>query len=271
MTEFPIGARVEGTELVLTERVRGCPARGLYRAVVDRADDGRTYMVTTTNRQTRALSEVRDDLDFGFEGVPPLCAVAPLTGSDDTHHALVEEEPVGRPSVDGAALSTSMALTLAIELAKVVARAHAAGRILSYLRPELVYVAGEDFRLAGFTPRPEHFIVGAAAHSSGVGPLFDTIYSAPEVLALSTHRTPAADVFSLSACLGRWLTGEHPFAGDTVQSRMMAIATGRRRKWSGPADLEPLVSAGLAADPEARPTLARFIEQLEEATGAPLG
>jgi hypothetical protein len=91
-----------------------------------------------------------------------------------------------------------------------------------------------------------------------VRPLFDNYYLAPEVVRdpFGDHRT--CDAFSLCAIAAHLICGEHPFEGEGV-GLAVSIGMGRRRPWSGPADWRAVLERGLAAEPEARPTLEELI------------
>jgi len=174
---------------------------------------------------------------------------------------------MGRPTTElGLPMSIVDAVLIAIEVADVLHRVHRAGHVLRHLRPELVYVEPREggLRLAGLAPRAEPFLAGASP-CYGVPPLFDTLFAAPEVIALSRDVTPAADVFSLCAALGLWLTGEHPFGGDDAISQMQAIMRHSGRVWRGPTALGMVLSAGLDHDPAHRPPLEQLATDLAAA------
>jgi hypothetical protein len=258
--EFPVGARLQGGEII-TEAIRGDAVRGMFRALDQR---GARLLVTVTSRQKRPLDELADDLAFEVEGLARLRHIAAL---DDETHALVEEEPPGIPTSElRLPLAPSRAVELAAEVAEVLERVHGEGLLVLFLRPELVYVeerAGAP-HLTGIAPRADLFATGASA-AYGAKPLFDHLFAAPEVIAMRRDVTGAADVFSLCATLAVWLTGEHPFAGDTPTAQMGSIVAGKGRVWRGPAELGMVISRGLERQPAVRPSLARLIADLRAA------
>jgi len=259
--EFPIGARLEGGAII-TEAIRGDAVRGMFRALDPR---GGRLLVTVTSRQKRPLDELAADLAFEVDGLARLRQVGPIGDGAD---AMVEEEPPGVPTSELALpLAARAAVDLAAEVAEVLERAHGEGMLLLFLRPELTYVAapGAAPRLSGIVPRPDLFATGASA-AYGAKPLFDHLFAAPEVIAMRRDVTAAADVFSLCAALVVWLTGEHPFEGDTQTAQMGSIVGGKRRAWRGPDRLGAVLSRGLERQPAARPSLARLIADLRAAT-----
>jgi hypothetical protein len=137
--------------------------------------------------------------------------------------------------------------------------------VVRFLRPELVYVVDRPsgLELGGIAPRAEAFVAGATP-CYGVGSLFDSVFAAPEVLAMAPAAA-AADTFSFAAMIGFWLTGEHPFEGDTPVAQLGAIAAGRGRMWNGPVALGMVLADGLDPDPAARPSLADLVRALERA------
>lgn len=261
---FPVGAALPDGSLIV-EAIRGDDVRGMYRAVDPRGD---RLLVTVTSKQKVPHAQLERDLSLPVEGIARLRQVGSL---GPEHDALVEEEPHGRPSTDLALpLWPGDAVALAGELAAVLERAHAAGVVLGFLRPELVYLWDADGRprLGGIAPRADRFVITASA-AYGAKPLFDHLFTAPEVLAMQKKITPAADVFSLCAALAVWLTGEHPFEGDSPTAQMGAIAGGRGRPWRGPAGLGMALARGLERDPRARPALAELMRDLRSAADQP--
>jgi serine/threonine protein kinase len=201
------------------------------------------------------------------EGISPLVHLGPLAGHEEEFHAMVEAEPPGRPSTDLAMpLAAADAVLIALEVADVLDRLHRSGQILGTLRPELIYLEtrGDRLHLAGLAPRAEAFLAGATP-CYGVGPLFDTVFASPEVIAGNRPVTAAADVFSLCTVLGLWLTGEHPFVGDDPISQMQAIMRRAGRVWRGPTALGMVLSAGLDRDAAHRPPLEQLATDLAAA------
>jgi serine/threonine protein kinase len=260
---FPIGESLAGGG-VITDAIRGDDARGMFHAV-DAAK--RRLLVTVTSRQKRPLDLLEEELGYQVDGVARLRDITPL---GDSHASMVEEEPPGRPSTDhDLPLAPDTAVALAGELAAVLERAHGEGLVLIGVRPELVYLEerGGVLHVAGLAPRADLFVSGASA-VYGAKPLFDQLFAAPEVLTMQKSVSPAADVFSLCAVLAVWLTGEHPFEGETQTAQLGSIVGGRGRPWSGPAALGMALARGLERTPRARPSLPELFAELRAAGDA---
>jgi hypothetical protein len=259
--EFPVGAALADGS-VIVEAIRGDDVRGMYRAVDPR---GRRLLVTVTSRQKQPHAQVERELRLpAVDGIAPLRSLGPI---DDEHDAMAEEEPAGRPSSELALpLWPGDAVELSAQVAAVLERVHAAGAVLRFLRPELVYLEQADGRprLTGIAPRADLFVIGASP-VYGAKPLFEDLFAAPEVLAMRKGVTAAADVFSLCAALAVWLTGEHPFEGETGTAQLGAIVNGRGRVWRGPTALGMVLGRGLEKSPDARPTLPALVRELRAA------
>ncbi len=264
--EFPVGAQLAGGAYTITEWLRGQPERGMGRATM-RGGAGRC-LVTMGTKQRRPPGDRMRELALAVDGVARLRHIGPASGHEDEFDAMVEDEPAGRPTAELALpLEPAAAVRLALEVAAVLQRAHAAGLVLRHLRPELIYAEARDgqLHLTGIAPRADEFLAGVSAPCYGVPALFPSIFAAPEVMAMREPPTPAADVFSLCATLGMWLTGEHPFAGDTLMEQIDAMVRNRGRPWRGPMKLGMALGPGLDPDPAARPPLARLMQSLEAA------
>ena len=269
--EFPIGAQLEAGTYIIVDHVRGEPARGMYRAVNRHLGGDQRYLVTMGTPQRRAPGERTRELAFAVEGVAPLRYIGPVAGHASDYHAMVEDEPVGRPSSTLALpLTPAAAIELVTDVAHVLERLHATGSVVRHLRPQLIYVEhrGTAPRLSGLVPRAEQFLSDVTSPCYGVPPLFEDVFYAPEVLALAPTVTPAADVFSLCAILGLWLTGEHPFSGHTPMDQLASIYQGRGRSWRGPKELGEVLGAGLEPDPRQRPPLDRLVRDVAAAARA---
>jgi serine/threonine protein kinase len=164
----------------------------------------------------------------------------------------------------------------ALRVAYSLAVAHGLGFAIGGIRPEHIIISGSPERpeVAGIVPRAERFWQMLPRPDFGIMPAYLDTYDAPEQLALRYDGkvTPASDIFSLCATLAFWLTGRHPFAGDTPGDQISAIRNGRRApipagnghtpQWLPP--LMALVEHGLATDPAARPRITDVIMMLKE-------
>jgi serine/threonine protein kinase len=106
--------------------------------------------------------------------------------------------------------------------------------------------------------------VRLAEHAAGAGTL---PYMAPE--ALTERLTAATDVYSLAATLFHLATGHQPFPGPAAADYLVQTARGLPvpdpRCRALPEPLEQIIRAGLAADPDRRPTLKGFVATLRGA------
>jgi hypothetical protein len=250
---FPLGNTLAGGRYVIEQRLFGDRFRGLYTGTD--AEGGARVLVTVARAQTRDLHEVADALRLDFPGVTPLLHVGVVsrTSGMEDYDGIVEAAPAGRP-VSELALPQSprAALGLAASLADVAARVHAGDELLEEIRPQLVFV-NEAAELVAMTPRCARFVAGAAKGNVQLPPLFPDSCWAPEVLE-GDPPGPDSDVFAIGLLLARLVTGAYPFEGDDLAQQTNAVATGRRRPFSGPAAIAELVDAALDPQPARRPS-----------------
>jgi hypothetical protein len=262
---FPVGGQLAHGRYTLTERLRGTPDRGMYRAQV--ASSTTPYLVTLSSPQRREFSELRAQLALAAPGIAALEYIGRLEPhSEAGYEAMIEVEPPG-VSADQLALplAPSVAAALTLQVAHIVAAAHTAGGAIGGLRPELIYLDSLTRpTVTGIAPRAEQFWLTAAPRSYGVPACFDQFFQAPEQLAQPFDRPAAgADVFALGALLVYWLTGQHPFDGEGMV-QAMSIAIGRRRASARVAPaFEGITSRALMADPTDRSSLDALIRELE--------
>jgi hypothetical protein len=263
---FPIDATLADGRYAIVAHIRGTPDRGMYQA---RESGSHTpLLVTLGPPQQLDLDAVRAKLALAVNGIAPLLHVGKLESQTEARYdGLVEFQPPGAPAADilRPPVDPRVAIELVLAIAKVVAAVHAAGAVVRGLRPELVYVQGGPAapKLAGIAPRCEAFLTTAEARDYGVPPCFDNWYQAPEVLARPLDvPLVGADVFSLCAILAHWISGEHPFEGEGAM-QLIAIVSGNRRAWRGPAPLGTIINAGLHASTEQRASLPEFVAALE--------
>jgi len=108
----------------------------------------------------------------------------------------------------GRRFSVSQAVVVGLDVCRALHHLHAAGIVHGDIRPAHVFVGADArARLTGIgTKRP------ASAETMG---LEQSRYASPEVAAGATHES-ASDVYSLSLMLLEMVTGDVPFAADSV-------------------------------------------------------
>lgn len=237
-------ATVYAGRYVLRQRRFGVGERSVWLG--SRAGDGAPVLVTA------GPGPVVDGLDYDVAGVTALLDTgdAPYDLS-----CLVEARPPGAvatPRLDEVA-------ALAATVAGIAARAQDEGVALGELRPEAVWANGAAVTLA---PRATSFWEGGRT-DLGMLPGFDTVFLSPERI-VGAPPSAEDDVWALAASIASWTTGDHPFAGDSHDALVAAIACGDRRPWKGDLPLAQLVNAALAPAPR-RPAMAELAARLHGA------
>jgi hypothetical protein len=262
---FPLGQTLANRRYSIVEHLHGSPDRGMYRA--RERGSGNHVLVTLGPPQQIDSDTLRTRLALAASGIAPLVHIGRLESLTEARfEGMVEAEPAGKPASDVLALPVDpgLAVRIALAITKPLAAAHATAAVVRGLRPELVYLEGDPSApvLAGIAPRCEAFLTTAEPRGYGVPPCFDHFYQAPEVLARPFDApSPRADVFSLCAVLAHWVSGEPPFQGEGAM-QAIAIATGQRRRWRGPAALGAILDAGLHPLPEQRTSLSELVTSL---------
>jgi len=186
---------------------------------------------------------------------------------------LIEGEPLSRRMGQGRRLPLAEALRIASEIAKGLAAAHAAGVVHRDLKPDNVMISDEravitDFGIARLA---EGAIAGNATRTVGSA-IGTPAYMAPEQVE-GRELDGRADIFALGIVLYEALTGELPFAGETVYALAAARLAGTfadaRTKVPGlPDAVAELLNDALARRREQRPDAQAFLRRLEELRGA---
>jgi hypothetical protein len=126
-----------------------------------------------------------------------------------------------------------------------LAAAHRRGVVHRDYKPANVLVDG-----AGVSKLTD-FGIAARAGDSPV-PAGTMMYAPPEQFG-GSPATPASDVYAATATFYECLTGRPPFTGDTAEQLIYQHMSQAVPLEAVPGPLRPLVSAGLAKDPAARP------------------
>lgn len=252
---FEVGQTIQGFAR-LSEEFRGAMFNSILRGyATDRGDV--EYLVTSGAPQTRPLDDVRRELTYAGKGMQVPGFVSEANGVQ----YLAEETPGGHPlAYADRPLPPKMVARLLVESAEMIEKAHQRGVTLFGVRPELIWADGwmidaskHDLHVVGMTPRTMRFLLGMRPMRGGL--CLDDAYSPPEVWK-GDATGPAVDVFGLCAVGYFLLTHRAPFPADgDFNAAVRLVCSGAPPDWSGVA-FANVLSAGLAPDPAARPTLA---------------
>ena len=206
------------------------PGSSVNTAVCTAADErggaGVVVRLTRTSSLVDVMSGVPDRATAVEEfqrrmlavgGLSHAVLVAPLDWGehveDGESWVFVVTERLGGASVRelldrGRRFSVSQAVVVGLDVCRALHHLHAAGIVHGDIRPAHVFVGADArARLTGIgTKRP------ASAETMG---LEQSRYASPEVAAGATHES-ASDVYSLSLMLLEMVTGDVPFAADSV-------------------------------------------------------
>jgi serine/threonine-protein kinase len=168
---------------------------------------------------------------------------------------------------EGPELDEKRAVGIARQIASAVSAAHARNVLHGRLSPEQIYVntdpAGHDVvKVIGFGSDPLNVARDA-----------DPRYLAPEQLSAFPAASERSDVYTLGVMLYEMLSGARPFEGATAaevlakqNSEPPPPLSAFRRDLH--ADIEPIVLAAIAIDPERRyQTIDAFAEDLDILSG----
>jgi len=182
------------------------------------------------------------------------------------HWAMLEKLPPGDwlPRVlTGLPRSAKMAVQMGLRAGAVLKTAADSGVLLTGVRPEYMWgrAQADGIELTGLSARGQTFFTIVKPRSFFTAPLFDRMYSAPEVL----QRQPADDrslTFTLALLVAEWATNRYPFPDSTVPGPMTSFHKGAHAPLALPPALESLISRCLQPKVGARPRLAELVDAL---------
>ena len=145
-----------------------------------------------------------------------------------------------------------------------LAAAHRRGVVHRDYKPENVLINGDG------TSKLTDFGIAARAGDSPI-PAGTLVYAPPEQFG-GSPATPASDVYAATATFYECLTGRPPFTGDTAERLLYQHLSEPVPLDPVPGPLRPLVAAGLAKDPGARPADGTaLVAELRAVAGAAYG
>ncbi len=173
--------------------------------------------------------------------------------------------------IDRGPLAVDDAVQVAAQVARGLAKAHAAGIVHRDVKPSNVFITTDgvvkllDFGIAK--------LADAALTATGAtGPLGTVAYMSPEQ-ARGAAVDARSDIWSLGVVLYEMLAGRRPFTGDVPAVVLDAIQQGRyvplaERRPDIPPALARIVDAALSREPALRPPTAPALERSLLALGA---
>ena len=204
-----IGRTLDLGRFVVTERLAGDRARGLFRAVEPVSGAAGLVSVVSGCADPEGIRRL---LDLDVPGVAPALFFGAFDGPGFSPEALVEREPPGRslrawlPGPLDARRAARIACTVAYMARGIRIRR---GVATAGIHPEVIRV-DEGGEVSGFAPRFAHLLDQATGEWQI--PLFTPCLEPPEVIGgTGLPRTEAGDVFQLCALLA-WLgSARFPF------------------------------------------------------------
>ncbi|WP_428262914.1 hypothetical protein [Haliangium sp.] len=233
------------------------PSCGRYVGEITRGPlAGERVLITCGGEQPMPPAAARARLVPGGRGIAALLYIGRLDGCAGVVHAMVERMPAGVPaSLWQGRMAVRDVIEIGVRVAQICARAHAAGQVVGWLRPELLYVDGGPGGLAltAMAPRCERFLRKARRPLAAPYP-FERLLAPPEAILVDDG--PASDVYSLAGTLGVLATGAYPYGPGDSHTDMHSTLQRRERTWSMPAPLARVLAPALAYAPAARPSMA---------------
>ncbi|CAM2899740.1 hypothetical protein BST27_11035 [Mycobacterium intermedium] len=250
-----------------------------------RAHDTATDRVVAIKLLTTQLSENQDfQRRFRREAhaaarlstphVVPIHDYGEIDGQLYVDMRLIEGRDLQTVLADGP-LEPARAVHIIDGVAKALQAAHEVGLLHRDVKPSNVLVDRHDFAYLidfGIARALDDTRMTKAGHAIGT---FQ--YIAPERLGNEIEEDARADVYSLACVLYECLTGQPPFAGETMAQLVAAHLTVPPPRLSVvrpdlPAQLDQVIAIGMAKRPELRyPTALQLVQAARDAISAPAG
>jgi len=224
----------------------------LPRAAVADADRRRRFLREARTAASVSHPNLAALFDVGEADGTVFLAMELIRGA--SLRATIEAAPGGMPVAE--------AMGIALQIARGLGKAHAAGVVHRDLKPENVMMEVDgtakvvDFGLAKLAASESGSTDGGDLSTQDGKILGTPSYMAPEQ-AKGSRVGPTADVFSLGVVLYEMLTGVRPFVGTTLVDVLVSIARDRpappsKRSPRLPRELDRIVLRCLAKEPGAR-------------------
>ena len=196
-----------------------------------------------------SLDDLRMKFGYSVDGVAPLRAIVRMENRTGPPGAIcVEAVPDARSLVESSVPAHRRG-SVALEIARIVSRAHQESITLAGLRPDLTFVgdgvtvAPRSARFATLRSKQYRYIYEDLGKSSPSERFFD--------LTLGWANDPRVDVYLLGLMISWLWTDRFALDDDDV-----------REPWSGPPALDKLVGAMIDRDPAKRPGIEDVVAAL---------
>jgi hypothetical protein len=274
---FPLGETVGGGRYRIVSSLFGDGADRVDLAI-DASEPDAQFLVSSTYRQVPA-AEIQRDLAYRQPGVLEIVFVGTLDERGDDlqarsmrtqQTAVVERLPSGLclRRLITAALEPVVAVTLAIDVGRILLGAANAGRLLVRLRPETIWARreGTHLKVTGLSDRTEQLFRAAKRICYTVPPPFERRYTAPEVV-MDQAVTDRTLTFILGILVAEWVTGQHPFPDALCFGDASSIVRGAHASIDAGPALRSLIEQSLRVAPPERPELSAMVRSLEALAG----
>lgn len=216
-----------------------------------------TELVLRFDREARAVAKLHSDYVVGIVDSGSLVDGRPY---------FVMERLLGqdlrRLLASAPQLPVERAVNLAIDVCLGLHVAHGAGLVHRDLKPENLFITRTDDGRDRCKVLDFGVVKLAEQEQTQPGALLGTArYMAPEQVTSGADVGPSADLFALGVILYRCLSGEHPFAADSLERVLFRIMNDTPRRLTElaphvPVALSELVVSAMARAPSQRPASA---------------